>query len=462
MRDFWHMRDVDAFQLGYLPLLIASQFDAFVLVTRAREGASPELIKRIDAMTAALPLRGPEVVSCVWQVARVLAGTGATPPAEPTSVDEAAELIRVARAAVTLPSPTFEPAVRCGAAERALDHAVRLAVLLPVAPDNATLLTALSEVRREVVRLSIVDPATECPTTKLEAAMITVALERASRTLDGPVRPEMFVELATAKAQIATCARSLESVAWGTPREAIRAWFEKRMSGNELVRRVAEHHRWNLLVRTLPGGDAAPRTISNADSTAMFAFSDRVALDARPAYLASDREDEKQVLTVVGALLLRSIPDDVDVLVLDAGDDPAKTINYRRTQTIIGQVASDVAFELAACNWSMLDLEALRVRSYWVLVEGSSLQVPLARDGYQRPMPAVYSTEEALDAHLATLTDEQRAGYANAQRLLLPGHTLFPVLAKSANGFILNPSGALRSRAFNRKTLEQLATTPSP
>jgi len=456
------MRDADAFQLGYLPHLIAAQFDALTLVTGAREGASDDLLKRVDAMTAALPMRGPEVVSCMWQVTRVLAENGATAPTEPTSLAEVKAIMNAARAAVPMPSSTYEHAMRCGAAERAIDNAVRLAVLLPVAPTNPTLQAALVDVLREVARLLTEDPATDCPTTKLEAAMLTVALERAKRTLEAPVRPEMFIELATSKAHIATCARSLESVAWGTPREAIRAWFEKWMTGNELVRRVAEHYRWNLLVRTLPGGDAAPRTISNGDSTAMFAFSDRVALDGKPAYLASDREDEKQVLTVAGALMLRSIPDDVDVLVLDAGDDPAKTINYRRAQTIIGQVASDVAFELAACNWSQLDLAVLRAHSYWVLVANSSLQVPLASDGHGRQLPAVYSTADALDAYLASLTPEQREQYAGSQRLVLAGHALFPTLAQGANGFILNPTGPARSRLFNRTTLEQLATPPAP
>src|SRR5262249_18738417 len=128
------------------------------------------------------------------------------------------------------------------------------------------------------------------------------------------------------------------------------------------------------------------------------------------------------------------------------------------------EVAGEVAVELAAGDWSHLELEALRRHRFWILVgPGDMLKNLLDPDAKGRPRAGIFTTEAALDAHLATATPEQLAAFAACQKMTLPGSALFPSLASlGLAGVIMNPSGPGRTRAFNKKTLELLSAPASP
>jgi hypothetical protein len=49
------------------------------------------------------------------------------------------------------------------------------------------------------------------------------------------------------------------------------------------------------------------------------------------------------------------------------------------------QATEEVALELAACEWSRLDLKPLRAYSFWILVGGGKVHNLMAPDGYGRP-----------------------------------------------------------------------------
>jgi hypothetical protein len=217
------------------------------------------------------------------------------------------------------------------------------------------------------------------------------------------------------------------------------------MNGRELLRRLAEHHRWNVPATA----DGKPR-LFQLGKRVLFAFSDGPALQTRPSFVR-----ESLVLTVAGALLFKFLPPDADLLVLDATDDAnaPHTVNYpREMHGLLRQVGGEVALELAATDWSQVLPGALREHPYWIVVEGNHVKQLLAPDARGRAMSALFSSEAALEAHLseqATSTWERR---------LLKGELLFPSLAKLGMGMVLNPSGPGRRRAFNQRFVEMLAS----
>src|SRR6476659_9477222 len=89
----------DAFLLGYLPHLVQAQFDALEIVMEAKSGAGDELARRADTMLAALPARGPEVVSCVMKLDSLMASLGAPLPPEPRTAAECAQYVAAVAAA---------------------------------------------------------------------------------------------------------------------------------------------------------------------------------------------------------------------------------------------------------------------------------------------------------------------------------------------------------------------------
>ena len=84
----------------------------------------------------------------------------------------------------------------------------------------------------------------------------------------------------------------------------------------------------------------------------------------------------------------------------------------------------------------------------------------LVTNAYGRLLAPVYSSLDALEAHVATLPDVQRATFAKGLPVSVPGSTLFPLLAWDGHGFVLNPKGPGRSREFNRTTVDALAKAP--
>lgn len=463
-------RSVDAFLLAYLPYLVKAHFQALEVLLQSRDGAGEELASRVEAMLRMLQERGPEIVSCVWQLESILGDRlRVQPPAPPQSeadVDALSHAIEVAFKGA--PESNIEDyrtayafGMRCGTAETLLAVVALHWALWAVAPDNAGLKERGQAFREALSRLaSSSGVRSDSPTMQNEDEAISHALSAAATIAAGAHGDESAVELLNIRAQIRDCARALESATLGTPRAAVRAWRDKQLSGIELMRRLAEHYRWSVPCRI--GQDGKPEfRIMTFDKRVLMAFSDARALAARPTFLRAGGAEDQLYLTFTGATLFSRLADaNVDVLVLDPTDDPQAphTINYpREMHGSLREVADEIALELAACDWSRLDLAPLRAHHFWILAGGGSVHNLMVPDGYGRPRIAMFSTEAALDAHLAHATPEQARDLARWQRLLAPGEVLFPSVANLDMAIILNPSGPGRTRAFNSGTVKKLA-----
>jgi hypothetical protein len=342
----------------------------------------------------------------------------------------------------------YRHGANCGLAERLLGEAAQVWALWAAAPAHPQLSARGGELRRQLAAWAPLDDAD--PTLAAEEQLIARDLRHAVEVASFPPHDGGALEFAKGRARVAQSARAMEAAAAGTPRDCVRAWSEKRMDGHALLRRLAEHHRWSVPCVVGPDGKPMPK-LFQFDKQVLFAFSDRTALAARPKHL-----EETQLVTLVGALLFKWLPSDVDVLVLDATEDPAGpgVIKYpRERHGLLRQVGGEVALELAATDWSQVDPRALCEHDYWIVMTGSSVHQILAPDGRGRPTSALFSSEEALDAQLARGTAEQRAW----EKRLLSGEALFPSLAKLQMGMVLNPGGP-RSRAFNARFVERLAS----
>lgn len=463
-------RSVDAFLLAYLPNLVKAHFQALEILLQSREGAGEELASRVEAMLRLLQERGPEIVSCVWQLESILGDRlrvqPSAPPQSEADVDALSHAIDVAFKGV--PESKVEDyrtayafGMRCGTAETLLEVVALHWALWAAAPDHAGLKERGQAFREALSRLaSSPGVRSDSPTMQNEDEAISHALSAAAiiaarAPVDAPA-----VELLKIRAQIRDCARSLESATLGTPRAAVRAWRDKQLSGIELMRRLAEHYRWSVPCRIEQDGKPEFR-IMTFDKRVLMAFSDARALAARPTFLCAGGAEDQLYLTFTGATLFSRLADaNVDVLVLDPTDDPQAphTINYPRAMHgSLREVADEIALELAAGDWSRLDLAPLRAHHFWILAGGGSVHNLMAPDGYGRPRIAMFSTEAALDAHLAHTTPEQARDLARWQRLLAPGEVLFPSVANLDMAIILNPSGPGRTRAFNSGTVKKLA-----
>ncbi len=462
----------DAFLLGYLPNLIRAHFQALEILIQARAGAEGELAARVEARLRALQERGPEIVSCVWKIESILGEQlRVRPPAPPQSEADVETLSRAVEAAfVGAPDSgnegyrtAYALGARCGAAETAVAVAALHRVLWSAAPGDARLSEQGRAARETLTRFaSSTSAVSDCPTMQGEDAAVTGALSAAVAAASLAPDDASADELAKLQAQLGGSARALESAALGTPRASVRAWSDKLLTGAELMRRLAEHQRWRVPCRIGQDGNPEPRVFA-FDKRVLLIFSDSRALAERPAFLQNERPEDNLYLTLPGAALFRWLPDDnVDLLVLDPTNDPnaPHTINYpREMHGRLRQAADEVALELSACDWSRLDPMPLRAYSFWILVSGGMVSNLLAYDCYGRPLVGMFSTEAALEAHLARATPEQARDFALCQRVLAPGEALFPSMTKlNVAGFILNPSGPGRTRAFNSRTIEILAS----
>ncbi|MBV8856150.1 MAG: hypothetical protein JOZ02_04235 [Acidobacteria bacterium] len=465
-------RDVDAFLLGYLPHRVGAHFLALKALLHAQTGAAGELASRVEAGLRSLPERGPEVVSCVWQIESILGERlRAQLPEPPRSAEEFADFSRAVgeafegacRADAGGWRTAYALGNRVGAAEHMAATAALYWSLWAAARGDARMEGRGGVIREELASLaSSPDVTSDCPTVRGEGSDITRALSAAVEAAARAPDDSAADELAKIQAQLGECARALESAVRGTPRDSVRAWRDKRMSGGELMRRLCEHYRWSA--PCLFGEDGQPRPrFFVFDKRVFLVFGDSRARDEQPAFVHTGSTVDQLYLTFRGVALFRWLPEaDVDVITIDPTDDPdaPQTINYpREMHARLRQVANEVALDLAACDWSRLDLEALRAYSFWVLVSGGQIHNLLARDGRGRPFVGLFSSEEALDAHLALATPEQARDHAQWQKMLLQGAVMFPSLARlDVAGVMLNPSGPGRTRSFNTRTLEMLAS----
>ena len=463
------LRAGDAFQLGYLPHQFKAHFAAAELL-ESLHGADGPLGERVGLMLASLPERGPEIMSCLFQLENIVGSRlEVQPPQPPQSVADCARFGAAIAAAFDGKKPTEEQRVayqlgeRVGIAEAWLAIAVRAVSLSVPARDDARIAEPL-RTARQALQAAASAPAieTSCPTQRGEQVALARWLGAAVEVAARPPEDALILELSKIAFQVCGCARSLESAAWGTPRTSVRAWHEKQMDGRALMQRLCEHHRFWTPCTTDAQGRPDPK-IFQFDKRVLVLFSDPTVIEQRPDFLKA----ETQYLTVPGALLLGALDDKIDLVVIDPmGNDPKnpQTINYlRELHALLKQIAHETAFELLACDWSRLQLAPFRDYKFWLQNGPGGPQMFSVRDGYGRQRAAVFSSEAALDAYItAHATPEQAKTWAPDLRFLIPGDALFAGLAKTpAEGFILNPAGPGRTRAFNRKTLERLAAPTS-
>lgn len=464
-------RSGDAFLLGYLPYLISAHFQALDILIQARNGAAGDLSARVEARLRALQERGPEIVSGVWKIESIFGDKlNVQPPAPPQSLEDVEALTRAIEVAFKkAPESSAEEyrtayalGMRCGSAETLVAIAALRWALWAAAPGDAKLSESGQAVRESLKRLASSSGVTSnCPTMQSEDAAITHAMSAAEVAATRPPDDSSFSALAKIQVQLGNCARALESATHGTPRAAVRAWHEKLLGGGELMRRLTEHYRWRVPCGIGRDGKPEPHLL-HFDKSVLMVFSDSKAFAKRPAVLQNEKPVEPPYLTFSGTELFHWLREhEVDVLVLDPTNDQNAplTINYpREMHSRLSQSADEVALELAACDWSRLDLAPLRAYLFWILVGAGSVHNLMAPDGYGRPLVSLFSTEAALEAHLARASPEQARALASHQRLLAPGKVLFPSIAQlNVTGIILNPSGPGRTRAFNNRTVEKLA-----
>jgi hypothetical protein len=465
-------RDADAFLLGYLPYRVGAHFQALETLLNARSVAAGELASRVEARLRSLPARGPEVVSCVWQVESILGERlRAQLPQPPRSIEELADFSRAVgdafegacRVDAGVCRTAYALGDRVGAAEHTAATAAEHWSLWAAAREDARMEERGGVIREKLTRLaSAPGVKSDCPTIRDEDADITRELGAAVEVAARPPDDASAGELAKIAARLAECARALESAVSGTPRASVRAWHDKKMSGGELMRRLCEHYRWSAPCLIREGGQPEPRVFV-FDRRAFLVFSDSRARDEQPAFVRTGENEDQLHLAFTGVSLFRWLPDaSVDLVVIDPTDDPRapQTINYpREMHARLREVADEVALDLSACDWSRLDLEAMRAYSFWVLMSEGKIHNLLAHDCRGRAFVGLFSSEEALDAHLARATPQEAHDYASWRKMLLSGAAMFASLARlDVAGVMLNPSGPGRTRAFNRGTLEMLAS----
>ncbi len=459
----------DAFVLGYGPPQLAAHFGALELLETTREGATGELATRVAGQLQHLPARGAELVSLVWEIENIFGRRHRPPPTPPRSGGEVAAYL----AAVAAAAPddktrmSYEFGARCGAAEAIVGGAIRVWSLWQVAPEDPRLLARVAALRAVLhAAAGLRSVATESPTMRDDDAEIAQALAAAEVLVGKPAEAAATAKLVELLGTICSAARSLEAAALGTPRVAVRAWADKQLAGNALMQRLVEHRRWTVPVRLDAKLQPSPRVFAFAspgsadDKRVLMAFSDAQALVDRPAFLRTP--EEQHYVTIPGTTLFGWLPDEhIDVVVLDPTDDTVSplTINYPSVMHRTLQArAAETAVDLAAADWSHVDLAAVRDAKYWILVNGSNVQYFLAYDSQKRPFVSLFTSEAALHAHLATATPEERAQNEQMQVNVVSGSALFPtILQLDVAGLMTNPNGPGRSRAFNRAMVERLA-----
>jgi hypothetical protein len=455
---------VDGFQLGYLAQFPRHHIQLVEPLALASRGAAGELAARLEQALTALRERGPEIVSCVWQVEEVFVRCfGERLPQPPTSIEQcetwrSAVRVRCERLEGDAKA-SYAAGVFVGAAEQLVGFAARLWRPSAVAPSHPALAPAVSAAREELRALALVAaPSSACPTTQREIGAIVSEVATAAAAAERAPDDASAAALGEIHRRLSESARALEAAAWGTPRASVRAWLDEKLSGRELAMRFATHHRWSVPIETIPEG-VRPRVLA-FDKRVLLGFSDDETLEARPPFL---REPGDRFGELRGTRLFALVPNDgIDLVVLDPGSDPSSrlTVNYpREMHAMLKATARDAAIQCAVTDWSRLDRAALRAHMYWVLAGGGAVTNLLDVDGQGRPRVAVFTSEAALDAHLARQNAETQAHAATRRRLLMPGDALFPpLLGLGVAGMVVDPSGPGRTRAFNKPAIALLAT----
>jgi hypothetical protein len=469
------LHPAEAFLLGYLPELTREQFDALEILNLGRAGqrAGAPLLQAIDEKTRALPDRGPEVVSCVWELENLVGNKlKAQPPPPPRSGAEL-ETWRAALAGHVERLPVAAAPARVFGGDGSLPGAAALGAALGrgeallVAAIYATELLGhqrthaglaqrvadLAAARGAAVDALAALAATHagtsaCPT--IRAAVDAAARALREAPLEAPLALESLGRQRAAYAAVVAAAREAEAALRFEPRAAIAAWRAGRLDGFGIRYAMLAHRTWSVPVALDDRQQPTPRIFVFGDKKVMFAFSDADAVARAPGFL---RDKELLLLRTRGTWVFSILSDEIDVLTLDATDDPEHpgTINYQREQWAgLLARAAEAKVDEALCDWSAVDRAVVREHPRFWMAGPKLLTFP---DGYGRARVAAFTSEAALEAALppaSPLRDEPH--------MVIPGKAFFTgIKGVQAAGFVVNPSGPGRSRAFNLKFAELLA-----
>lgn len=437
----------DAFQLAYLPHVVATHFNTLQLLDHAGQKATPKLSEGINRALSALPKRGPEVQSCVLQLERILASHGAVPPQPPRLPEEAqpwgdaiATFVRESldpRRWDSLSRDRIDPAAlladgtnlliytlaqRFGEAEQALRLSALTERLLEDEPTHPLLVGQKQRLEADRVR------ARE----RLEGAQRD--LGEASDKL-GRLASSAVVSVIQAILANPSSARDFD-LTLGVVSEAAGL-----LESSVVTRSFAE------IVRAVKAGAMAPSVIERA---LLECPSVRASRQEHTLWLATDGEARAD------ECLLRE-KDELEWVVVDAAT-PETCVHFGAEQLPrLRLLAEAVSTERAAITWSGVPFDRLvKYPFYRVLVRGESLRNLVWTDHASRPFIAVFTADDALDAFLAKTPPLGEV----VERRWMPGGVLFPTLARAdLGGFVLNPAGPGPSRIFNRGTLSALGST---
>jgi hypothetical protein len=468
------LHPADAFLLGYLPERVGEQFDALAILSAGRDGATPPLVAKLDEKTLALPDRGPEVVSCVWELESIVGNKlRAQPPGPPRSGEELASWrAAIAAHAAALPAAADPQLVfggdgslpgaaavgaALGRAEALLFAAVYATELLgeqrthpALAQRVADLTDARAQTLAALGKLSTTHAGTyACPTIRAAVDAATRALGDAP--LDAPLALPALGRQRAAYAAVVAAAREVEAALRFEPRAAIAAWRAGKLDGFGIRYAMLMHRTWSVPVALDENQQPTPRIFVFGDKKVMFAFSDADAVARAPAFL---KGKELLLLRTRGTWVFSILNDEIDVVTLDATDDPEHpgTINYQREQwSGLRARAAEARVDEALCDWTAVDRDLVREHKPFWMAGPKLLTIP---DGYGRPRVGVFTSEAALEAAVpagSPVRDEPH--------MIVGGKALFAAIkGVQAAGFVVNPFGPGRSRAFNLKFAELLGT----
>jgi hypothetical protein len=437
----------DAFQLAYLPHVVATHFNTLLLLDQAGQKASPKLSEGINRALSALPKRGPEVQSCVLQIERILASHGAVPPPAPKLPEEAhpwsdkvATFVREAldpRRWDSLARDQVDPsalladganlliytlAQRVGDAEQTLRLSALTERLLAEEPTNALLLAQKQRLEADRVR----------GRERLDGVQRDLggAGEKLGRLTASAVGRVIHALVANP-----TSARDFDLTV-GVVSEAA-----------ELLERSVVARAFPELVREAKNGVIPAQALERA---LLECPTVRVSRQEATLWVATDGDG------AADECLLRG-QDDLEWIVVDAAT-PETCVHFSAEHLPrLRLLAEAVSTERAAVAWSGVSFDRLvKYPFYRVLVRGESMRNLVWTDHAGRPFIAVFTADDALEAFLAQVPPLGEA----VERRWMPGGVLFPALSRAdLGGFVLNPAGPGPSRIFNRGTLGALGST---
>jgi hypothetical protein len=435
-----HRTSRDAFLAGYLIRLVVLHFDRLDALLRSKE------LPAAAAMLQALPAAGPETVSRVLHLDRLLVSLGRKAFAPPRTPEECGKWAQAVETAfrdheVRAPDGSFRTAQeeafawprRIGATISNLEHGLALWEMVDVlregSPGHAFL-----DAQRDALIADLAKPLPPKSGAGTPAAgsayrvAFDAAHDAAAEVRQVAVAKAGRAAVGAALARARTYARAIERsfVAPG-PAAAIAAHREGALDREGLYRALLVHPSW------WGGGHEGTKRLAWSTPRRP----DDAPLGAGWQWVMGSEK------TVDGAILNRGTEGELELDRAGFGE-----LLLRAGETML---------ETAWLDWSAIPRQTLRLWPHPVIVraDGAPQHLPWT-DELGRPFAVVCTDPRALalamDAAKTKLPDGAKIG-------ALPGAQLFAKLREAnAPGIVVNPASADRPRTFSRGYLDLLAS----